>query len=67
MTSPFTGTDELEVTRQDGAEKYILLYCFAVCGNLQQDLAFDLFHKTEYNLICLSTNAYLFYRECNKN
>lgn len=27
MTSPFTGTDELEVTRQDGAEKYFLLYC----------------------------------------
>lgn len=27
MTSPFTGTDELEVTRQDGAEKYFFLYC----------------------------------------
>lgn len=67
MTSPFTGTDELEVTRQDGAEKYFLLYSFALCGNFREDLTFDLFHETKCISICLSISAYLYYKKCNNN
>ncbi|CAK9798035.1 hypothetical protein ANTQUA_LOCUS1478 [Anthophora quadrimaculata] len=66
MTSPFTGTDELEVTRQDGAKKYFLLHCFAVCGNASGDMTFDFCDRTKRDSISSPTSASPFYRECVK-
>lgn len=49
MTSPFTGTDELGATRQDGAEKYFLLY-LVFQDNLEEIVTFDLCNAIENNL-----------------
>lgn len=60
MTSPFTGTDELELRGKMALKNIFFFNILSVYGYAKADLIFNLFHKTKCISICLSINAYLF-------
>lgn len=60
MTSPFTGTDELELRGKMALKNISFFNILSVYDNPKANLIFNLFHKTKCISICLSINAYLF-------